>query len=357
VFCVNNGDFLNEIIWGYSIGGKSKDRFGKKHDVIFLYSKTSKGNHYFNQEAASIPRKSGSHMKVGVDEYGREYQEKLVKKTGKVYRYYLDEGKIAEDYWMDIQALNRGDKERLGYPTQKPEALLERIIKVSSREGDVVLDAYCGCGTTIAVAQKLNRQWIGIDITYQAISLILKRLEDTHTDIVLNDVITSGIPKDLESAELLATRKDDLTRKEFEKWAVLTYSKNRAAINSKGIDGQGFFPIDHKNHGQIIFQVKSGNVNSKDIRDLFGTISREKAELGIFITLKSPTKAMLQEAKACGIYHYDLFDRGLPRIQIVTIEDIISGKARLDVPLAADVLKSANRHKESGDKQLDLLSA
>jgi DNA modification methylase len=362
VFCVSGGDFLNEIVWCYSIGGKSRDRFGKKHDVIFLYSKTAKGGHYFDKESASIARKTGSHMKARLDGDGREYQEKKDRKSGKIYRYYLDEGKIAEDYWVDIQALNRGDKERLGYPTQKPELLLERIIKTSSAEGGVILDAYCGCGTSVSVAQNLNRQWIGIDITYQSVSLILKRLEDAHGSDVLDNIVTSGIPKDLKSAEALATRKDDRTRKEFEKWAVLTYSKNRAAINQKkgadkGIDGQGYFPIDDRNHGEVIFQVKSGNVGSKDIRDLVGTMTREKAELGVFITLKAPTKAMTQEAKACGSYHYGMFNRDIPKVRIVTVESILDGSARLDVPMASDVLKSANRRKSDDGDQMELLSA
>ncbi|MFM6276742.1 MAG: DNA methyltransferase, partial [Dolichospermum sp.] len=113
------------------------------------------------------------------------------------------------------------------------EALLERIIQTSSNEGDIILDAYCGCGTTVAVSQKLNRQWIGIDITYQSISLILKRLEDTFGKAVLETINISGIPKDMKSAEALALKKDDRTRKEFEKWAVLTYSNNRAVINPK----------------------------------------------------------------------------------------------------------------------------
>ncbi len=185
-------------------------------------------------------------MKVGTDIDGRQYQEKKDKKSGKVYRYYLDEGKIAEDYWIDIETLNREDRERLGYPTQKPEILLERIIKASSNEGDVILDAYCGCGTTVAVAQRLNRHWIGIDITYQSISLIVKRLEDNYGKNVLNQIKLDGIPKDIKSAEALANRKDDRTRKEFEKWAIITYSNNRAIINQKkgadrGIDGFAYF--------------------------------------------------------------------------------------------------------------------
>ena len=177
VFCPQGGEFQNEIVWCYSIGGKSKKRFARKHDVILFYTKSDR--YTFNPKGAAIPRKKNSHMKLKTDADGRQYQEKKDRQTGKVYQYYLDEGKIAEDYWTDIEILNRGEKERLDYPTQKPEALLERIIKASSNEGDVVLDAYCGSGTTVFVAHKLNRRWIGIDINCQSISLILKRFEQS----------------------------------------------------------------------------------------------------------------------------------------------------------------------------------
>jgi len=235
---------------------------------------------------------------------------------------------------------------------------LERIIQAGSDEGDIILDAYCGCGTTVAVAQKLNRKWIGIDITYQSISLILKRLEDAHGSDVLKAVNLAGIPKDMRSAEELANKNDDRTRKEFEKWAVLTYSKNRAAINQKkgadqGVDGWGFFPIDDKLFGRIVFQVKSGKVGAKDIRDLLGTITREKAELGIFITLKTPTKDMLKEAKSYGLYHFDLMQQDVPKVQIVTIQEILEKNICLNMPLVAGVLKTSPRHVD-GD-QLDLL--
>ncbi len=191
-FCFRGGDFQNEIIWCYSIGGKSRNRFARKHDVILFYTKDA-NNYTFNQKAASIPRKPNSHMKLAKDSHGREYQEKIDKKTGKVYKYYLDEGKIAEDYWADIETLNRQDRERWGYPTQKPEALLERIVKVSSNEGDVVLDAYCGGGTTLVVAQRLNRRWIGIDANFHSISLVVKRLEQTFGSSVLSRVQLNGI--------------------------------------------------------------------------------------------------------------------------------------------------------------------
>ena len=124
IFCPDGGQFQNEIIWCYSIGGKGKTRFGRKHDVILFYTKSNKDKHIFNRSGAMIARKANSHMRVGSDGDGRKYQEKKDRKSGKVYRYYLDEGKIAEDYWIDIETLNHEDKERLGYQTQKPEALL-----------------------------------------------------------------------------------------------------------------------------------------------------------------------------------------------------------------------------------------
>ncbi|MGB3206947.1 MAG: DNA methyltransferase [Crinalium sp.] len=359
IFCPNSGEFQNELVWCYSIGGKSKNRFGRKHDVILFYTKSNKDIHTFNQKAASIPRKQNSHMKVGVDTDGREYQEKKDRKTGKIYRYYLDEGKIAEDYWIDVETLNREDRERLGYPTQKPEALLERIIKVSSNEGDVVLDAYCGCGTTVAVCQRLNRQWIGIDITYQSISLILKRLEDTFGKGVLEQIKLNGIPKDIESAIALANKKDDRTRKEFEKWAVLTYSNNRAIINQKkgsdkGIDGIAYFQGDKDEPEKIILQVKSGNVKSGDIRDLQGTMTLEQAAMGIFITLKEPTKEMIKTAKTAGIYQTRYMSQSCDRIQIVTIKEIIEENKRLDIRLSFEVLKSAEKQIEIKATQMKL---
>ncbi|MFM5960008.1 MAG: DNA methyltransferase, partial [Dolichospermum sp.] len=266
VFCSQRGEFQNEIIWSYNTGGKGKSRFLRKHDVILWYSKTK--NYLFNRNEISIPRKIGTaHLKYGVDENGKEYYEDFSpRKSGKQYRWYLDEGLTPMDVWIDIQAINPSATERLGYPTQKPEALLERIIKASSNENDIVLDAYCGCGTTLAVCQKLNRQWIGIDITYQSISLILKRLEDSFPG-VLRTIKLHGIPKDIESARALANKTDDRTRKEFEKWAILTYTNNKAVINTKkgadkGIDGIVYFQGDKNDPEKIIFQVKSGKVKS-----------------------------------------------------------------------------------------------
>ena len=345
IFVPNGGNFLNEIIWGYSIGGKGKNAFGRKHDVILFYAK-SIGKHTFNEKGASIRRKPDTHMKMGNDAEGRPYQEKTDRKTGKTYRYYLDEGKIAEDYWTDIETLNREDKERLGYPTQKPEALLERIIKTSSNEGDLILDAYCGCGTTIAVAERLKRQWIGIDITYQSISLILRRLEGALGKEALDHIALKGIPKDMDAARALALKDDDRVRKEFEKWAILTYTNNRAIINDKkgidkGIDGTAFFLTRKDENAKIVFQVKSGTIGRADVSKFNNDRIREGAELGILLTLQSPTQGMKSEASSAGIYEHALIGCNYPHIQIVTIAEIVEQHKRLDVPMSLEVLKKA----------------
>ena len=169
---------LNEIMWCYSIGGKGNRFFGRKHDVIFLYSKSS---HYiFNgkDQLVATERKENSHMRVKVDADGREYQEKTDKKSGKVYRYYVDEGKIPNDYWTDIEQLNREDSERVGYATQKPERLLERIIAASSNNDSLVCDFFGGGGTTAAVAERLGRRWITCDIGKPASLVMRKRFID-----------------------------------------------------------------------------------------------------------------------------------------------------------------------------------
>ncbi len=269
-------------------------------------------------------------------------------KSGKPYlKQYLDEmpGVSPSDIWTEFPGIT-SSTERLGYPTQKPEALLERIIKASSNEGDTVLDAYCGCGTTVAVAQRLKRKWIGIDITYQSISLIIKRLEDTFGKKISDSIILDGIPKDIESARALATKKDDRLRKEFEKWAVLTYSDNRAVINEKkgadkGIDGIAYFLSSQTDTEKIVFQVKSGKVSRSAVATFITDMNSEKAQIGVFLTLEEPTKPMREEAMAAGYYEHKLMGRSYNRIQIVTIREIIEEKKRLDMPLSLQVLKSA----------------
>lgn len=341
VFCPQGGDFKNEIVWWYETGGIPKKDFSRKHDVLLRYTKTKV--YTFNAHEVLESRSDEVLRRIATG------NPSATRSTGQ-FRH-------PSDVWK-IPAINAMAKERLGYPTQKPEALLERIIKASSNEGDVVLDAYCGCGTTVAVAQNLNRRWIGIDITYQSISLILKRLEDSYGKDALEQVKLNGVPRDLASAVALANRQDDRVRKEFEKWAILTYSNNRAVINQKkgadrGIDGFAYFLEASGGHGKIVFQVKSGSVSSRDIRDLFGTLTREKAAMGIFLTLKKPSSDMTKEAKACGLYDHKIMGKSYPVIQIVTVQEILEKGKRLEMPLSLEVLKSAE-YKRDTSKQLEV---
>lgn len=336
VFCPAGGDFQNEIAWCYSLGGKSSKKFAKKHDIILFYTKNAE-IYTFNEKAASICRKPNSHMKVRTDSAGRQYQQKTDKKTGKLYKYYLDEGKIAEDYWTDIQTLNRQDKERLGYPTQKPEALLERIIKVSSHEGDVVLDAYCGCGTTLAVAQRLNRQWIGIDITYQSISLVMKRLENSFGAHLLSQIQITGIPKDREAAIALASDPSHCRRHEFEKWAILTYSNHQALIQQKkgykaGIEGLVYFLGDTGEFNQIILQVKQDDLSFSELEKISEILINQKTTIAIYIFLTKPITCLVEKAQSYGFYYDKIKENRYPRLQLVTIQEILEEGKRLKIP-------------------------
>ena len=171
-------NFRNEVVWCYNVGGKSASRWASKHDVLLFYTKTDK--YVFDDKAAGSPSDTGTKSfggKIGIDEDGRRYQDKLVKSTGKYYRHYLDGPKIPEDWWTDINSLQSGVKERTGYPTQKPIALYKRIIKASSNEGDVVLDPFCGCATTLIAAEQCGRQWVGIDIWDKAHKTVIERLQ------------------------------------------------------------------------------------------------------------------------------------------------------------------------------------
>lgn len=259
----------------------------------------------------------------------------------------------------DVQWLGTTSPERLGYPTQKPEGLMERIIEASSNKGDTILDAYCGCGTTISASQKLKRKWIGIDITYQSISLILKRLEDSYGANVLSEIELNGVPKDFEAAEALANKEEDKTRKEFEKWAVLTYSNNRAVINEKkggdgGIDGTAFImDYNDKNHSdvrKVVFSVKSNkSLSPTVVRDLFGTVERDGAVMGCLITLY-PMVNIVKEAKKYGIYKNRMMGKDFPKIQVISVQEIIDGE-RMELPASVATVKSAKKKENTGKQQ------
>ncbi|MEA5559924.1 DNA methyltransferase [Planktothrix agardhii] len=381
VFCSQGGDYKNEIIWKRrtnTIKAITKS-FSTLNDIIYFYVKSSK-QYYFDIQYEDYPSEYLKRFKYQ-DEYGRYRwqvmatysQERLeqLKKENKVrfsptaknpeFKQYLHElkGIPITNLWMDIDMINSQSNERLGYPTQKPESLLERIIKASSNENDIVLDAYCGCGTTVAVCQRLDRKWIGIDITYQSISLILKRLEDSFGKEVLQTIKLHGIPKDMESARELANKADDRTRKEFEKWAILTYTDNKGIIKTKkgadqGVDGIAYFQGDQNDPEKIIFQVKSGKVKSGDIRDLIGTMTIENASIAIFITLENPTKDMMKTAKTAGFYQSKYMSQSCDKIQLVTVQDIIENQKRLNIRLSLEVLKSAEKQKEVKVNQMEL---
>jgi hypothetical protein len=248
---------------------------------------------------------------------------------------YLDESKgvALQDWWDDVSML-RGISttgERLGYPTQKPEALLERVIKSSSNEGDLVLDPFCGCGTAIAVAERLKRRWIGIDITYLAINLVQRRLRDAfHNDLSPYEIM--GAPTDLASAEALK----EISPHQFEWWAVdlvnARPAKDRKKGADTGIDGYiNFFDDKSGKAKQVIVQVKSGYVGVNHVRDLEGVLEREKAAIGALITLRQPTKPMLTEAAAAGFYESKDLPGQYPRLQILTIAELLEGK-RIQYP-------------------------
>ena len=354
IFLPQGGDFQNEIAWCYSQGGRSRARFPRKHDVIFWYSKGKSWT--FNGKDVRVAYELLSDKSqtsfTKTDEQGRKYKSVYGPGKKKLYTYYEGDGKLPYDWWTDIHQMTgrtaASGNEYLGYPTQKPVALLERIIKVASNEGDLVLDAYCGCGTTVVVAKELKRNWIGIDITYQSVSLVLRRLEGRFGSKVLDDISSNGIPRDMESAQALALKKDDRLRKEFEKWAVLTYTNNRAIINEKkgadaGIDARAFFKTGKTDNAKIIFQVKSGGVKRGDIATLRGDMGREEAALAVLITLENPSGPMIREAKAAGQYRHEEMGRSYDRISIVTIKEIVEEGKRLEIPMSLEVLAAAQR--------------
>jgi site-specific DNA-methyltransferase (adenine-specific) len=245
---------------------------------------------------------------------------------------YGTEECIDEDVrWLAAQ----GDNERLGYPTQKPVGLLERIITASSKEGDIVLDPFCGCGTTIAAAQKLNRKWIGIDITHLSVALMKHRLHDMFGDNVQYKVV--GEPVSLPDAKALA----EYDPYQFQWWALglvgaRPIEEKRGA--DRGIDGRLYFhdETDSKKRKtkQIMLSVKSGNVGVKDVRDLRGVVEREEAQIGVLICMEKPTRNMRRESASAGVYKSPWGSH--PRLQIITIEELLTGY-KIDYPPAGQV--------------------
>ena len=274
------------------------------------------------------------HIKIQEGRAWPIYEHYITPKDGQsvpdiwAYQPYTEGTVFGQDGGIDadVRWLSPTDQERLGYPTQKPEALLERIISASSNEGDVVLDPFCGCGTAVAAAERLNRRWIGIDITHLAITLIRHRLYDAFgEDLRPYEVI--GEPKDLPSAESLALH----DRYQFEWWALGLVDARPARDRKKGADAgiDGFINFFDDNSGKprrIVVQVKSGGVQRNQVATLKSDMEREKADLALFVTLKPPTRPMQQEALEAGFYAPEAFpDHRFPRVQILTIEELLAG--------------------------------
>lgn len=285
--------------------------------------------------------------------YGKEKMQQLIAegriiqtKPGTVPRFkrYLDEvqGIAIGDIWEDIPPIGAQAKERLGYPTQKPLALLERIIQASSNEGDIVLDPFCGCGTAVVAAEKLGRKWIGIDITHLAIALIKKRMSDHFPDAKFEVV---GEPRSVDDA----CRLFEQSAFQFESWAVSLLGgqpfKSKGGGDT-GIDGLLYFKDYDGEFHRIIIEVKGGGYHPKDVRSLKAVLDREEAPMGILIALQKPTKGMLTEAAALGKWKMPGSQKEYPILRIVTIEDIFND-IRPDLPDTSETLKTAKREKRT----------
>ena len=361
--------FRNEITWRRTSAHSDANRYGRNTDIIFFYThsdqwewnqqyqdydasylashyryKTDDGRVFRTDNLTATSLSGGGYeyewngvariWRAPIETMERWEQEGRIRYTRNgvaEYIRYLDEmpGRPVQALWEDIPPINSQARERLGYPTQKPEALLERVINASSNEGDVVLDPFCGCGTAVAVAERLNRRWIGIDITHLAISLMKHRLHDTFgTDLSEYNVV--GLPEDVESARALAEDSKNDGRYQFEYWA-LGLVDARPATGKKGADSgiDGYINFFDDNSGKakrIIVQVKSGHVNRGMIATLKGDMDREDAAIGIFITLEEPTDPMNQEAIAAGFYEPEsLPGNQYPKVQILTIEQLLNG--------------------------------
>ncbi|MFZ2349389.1 MAG: DNA methyltransferase [Candidatus Bipolaricaulis anaerobius] len=346
-------NFRNEIVWDYTFRTMHLPfRLSAKHDVILFYAKTNE--HRITTPTIPWTREdiiATRKQRIYTDDTGREWVwmpggRGHSKSRPKYLDDIIAEGKAVSDVWH-ISTLTSSAKERLGYPTQKPEALLERIIQASSNEGDLVLDPFCGCGTTIAVAERLKRRWIGIDITHLAITLMRTRLRDTFGPH-LSPYEVIGAPTDLEGAKALAQE----DRYQFQLWAlglVEAHPYQEAKGADKGVDGViRFFDDNSGKAKKIIVQVKSGGVQRGDIAKLGHDTDREGGVIGAFVTLQEPTEPMKTEAASAGFYEAEALGKKYPKIQIITIAELLAGKElqypRLDV---ATFKKAPHKAKQS----------
>lgn len=384
----NPVNYRNEIIWKRTSAHNDPHRYGRNLDTILYYTKTGtcRWRQLYREHTHDYTKRfrqedpdgrlwadwdlSAKGLSGGGYEYEfkgahsiwrvpRTTMEKLdsegrlhyTSRGGIRLKRYLDEtpGVPLQALWDDVNPINSQARERLGYPTQKPEALLERIIMASSDEGDLVLDPFCGCGTAIVVAERLMRRWIGIDITHLAIGLMRHRLQDTFgPDLLPYEVI--GDPKDLSSARALAEQ----DRYQFEWWALGLVDARPAQDKKKGADRgvDGYINFFDDNSGKVktlVVQVKSGSVNRAHVATLNSDREREKAPIAILITLEEPTGPMLEEATTAGYYEPEHFPGyQYPRIQILTIKELLDGR-QAEYPRVAPpaTFKRARRQRKN----------
>jgi site-specific DNA-methyltransferase (adenine-specific) len=392
--------FENEIIWKRTSAHSSAKRYGPIHDTLLFYSKSDDftwteqfqpydqtyldefythydkdgrrwrrsdltGNGVRHGETGKPWRgidvtAKGRHWSVPPSELDKlDEQGKIhwpAKKGGvPMFKRYADEmpGVPLQDVWTDIPPMHNLAAERLGFPTQKPQVLLERIITASCPKNGVVLDPFCGCGTTVHAAQKLGRPWIGIDVTYLAINLIKRRLRDAFGEDVQFEEM--GQPTDFESAKRLA----EMDKWQFQQWALsIIHARPRHEGEGKGadrgVDGLLYFYESKDDRCPILVQVKGGTVKRDDIATLVGDVNNQKAAGGVLITLEKPTKPMVKEAVEAGRYKTKLYQKEHPKIQILTVEGLLSGKERLDAPPQANPFAKAEREGKA-EKQEEML--
>jgi len=372
--------FRNEIVWKRTSSHSSAKKYAPVHDVLLYYGKSATvrwneprteytdtyldryykfddgdGRLYWRADLCGAgvrngrsglpwrgidPSAKGMHWKYTVDrldELDAEGRIYWPPKGGMPqYKRYRDQlkGKAVADIWDDVNRINPVASERLGYPTQKPEALLERIIAASSNEGDVVLDPFCGCGTTVAVAQRMRRQWIGIDITFIAVDLIDKRLRDTYGSEARATYEVHGIPRDVGGARALFKA----NAFDFERWAVSLVGgqphQRAEQAGDKGVDGWIRFPVSEREIGRVIVSVKGGRqLNPAMVRDLRGTVESQRADMGLLVTLDEPTRGMREEARRSGTYTHPLTRHSYARLQVSTVEELLGGR-QPDLPSA-----------------------
>ncbi len=380
-------NYRNEITWKRTTAHSDGSRWGRNTDTIFFYTKSNTwfwkpvfspydqkylsrfrytdpdGRKWMDDNATAKGLTGGGYEydykgAKSLWRFPYETMEKLdqenrlhfTKNGGIRIKRYLDEAKgmPAQALWDDIPPINARSKERLGYPTQKPVALLERIINASSNPGDVVLDPFCGCGTTVEAAQKLGRRWIGIDITHLAVNLIESRLYDAFEGTAAFTV--HGVPKDLAGARDFFNR-DDKTKKEFEKWACGLIAAYPQGGGKKGADGgvDGIFRFGPAKAHTAIVSVKGGkNVGVGMVRDLDAVVTERQAQIGVLLTLTPPTKPMADWAAQAGTFTVEGFD-AVPRLQIVTIEQALAhGPRAVNTPLRhGSGLKKAKVHQNT----------